>query len=161
MDKLVAFVAHSFDPKDEQKLEPILRFLDSLRGVGFVWQRAERAEVESVSTKVRRMIDDSDVFVGILTARHPSYRIKGGIKDAFKVLWGRLAPVTWTAPPWIVQESGYALKGGKHLILFREPEVEIPGLQADLEYIEYIWSDPSIAFRRVNEMLVGLIGKRA
>lgn len=161
MDKLAAFVAHSFNPEDECKVEPILKFLDSLRGVGFVWQTAERAEVESVSKKVRRIIDDCDVFVGNFTARHPSYSIKGGIADAWKVLRGRLAPVIWTAPSWIVQESGYALKGCKDLILFREPEVEVPGLQADLEYIDYRWSDPSVAFRRANEMLIGLIGKRA
>ena len=31
------------------------------------------------------------------------------------------------------------------------PEVEVPGLEGDLEYISYNWNNPAEAFRRANE----------
>ncbi len=159
MAKLTAFVAHSFDTDDQRKVLPILSFLSSLRDVGFIWQTAERAEVESVSAKVRRFIDESDVFVGILTARHPVYTV-GSLKSAWDVFRGSLKPAVWTTPPWILQEMGYALKGDRDLLIFREPEVEAGGLQGDLEYIRYVWTDPAPAFQRANEMLAKLIGRQ-
>jgi hypothetical protein len=59
----------------------------------------------------------------------------------------------------VLQESGYALKGkGKNaLIMFREAGVEIPGLQGDLEYINFDPRDLSGAFQRASEMINGLI----
>ena len=109
--KIVAFVARSFDPADEAKIEPITKFLDSFKTLGFIAQSAERSEVESVSEKVRSLIDKSDVLVGIFTKRHAVYRLDGRWRTAWHCLSGKLAPAAWTAPPWVLQESGYALKG--------------------------------------------------
>jgi tetratricopeptide (TPR) repeat protein len=106
------------------------------------------------------MIDECDVLVAISTARHPIYQFTGGIKQRVKFVLKPPAPLGWTVPPWILQEMGYALKANKHIVVFREPGIELPGLQGDLEYIEFLWSDPSDAFRRANEMLASLIGKR-
>jgi len=51
------------------------------------------------------------------------------------------------SPPWVLQESGYALgKGKKKLIIFREAGVELPQLQGDLEYISYDPIDRDPAF---------------
>jgi len=161
MPILKAFVARSFSAEDNRKVDPILNFLSSLQPIGLVWQTAEAAEVERVSEKVRRLIDESEIFVGILTARHPVFKIGRGWKEAYKILRGTLAPVVHTAPPWILQELGYALKGDRKPILFLEPGVEVPGLQGDLEYIEYDWNNTGKAFQRANEMLLGLVGKQA
>jgi predicted Zn-dependent protease len=159
--KIVAFVARSFDRADEAKIDPIIKFLDSFNKLGFITQSAEQSEVESVSVKVRSLIDKSEVFVGIFTKRHPVYRLQGRFVTALAALRGKLSPSAWSAPPWVLQESGYALKGNKALILFREADVEIPALQGDLEYIPYDPRNPALAFRRASEMISGLIAKVA
>jgi hypothetical protein len=62
MTQLNAFIARSFDHRDEQRIRPVLDFLDTFQKAGFFCETAEAAEVESVSKKVRRMIDEKDVF---------------------------------------------------------------------------------------------------
>lgn len=99
------------------------------------------------------------MLVGILTRRHPIYRFNGRWSTATALLRGRLKPHNWSAPPWVLQESGYALKGNKQLILFCEADVEIPGLQADLEYIPYDPQAPTPAFLRATQMILDLIAK--
>jgi len=76
MVQLNAFVARSFAPIDDTRIQPVLTFLDTFRKAGFLWETAEPAEVESVSEKVRRMIDDKEVFIGFFTKRYPVYRFK-------------------------------------------------------------------------------------
>ncbi len=60
-------------------------------------------------------------------------------------------------PPWLLQESGYALALQKRLILFRELDVEISGLQGDLEYIAFDPSNPTPAIQHANEVINSLI----
>jgi hypothetical protein len=162
MPKITAFVARSFDAEDEQKIAPILDFLESFRPNGFLAETAERAEVESVSKKVRDMIDASNVFVGIFTRRYPIYDRKLlRRRDIFHVLSG-LKVERWVAPPWVVQESGYALKAilaKKKMILFRERGVELPSLQGDLEYIEFGTDDFLAALQKASEMINGLLSE--
>src|SRR2546422_4947434 len=110
MEKKTAFVAYSFDDPDRQKVRTILDFLNSFREIGFIWESAERAEVESVSSKVRAKIDRSEVFVGILTRRHPVVRFPLRLRDIPAAVRGRSLTQEWTAPPWILQEVGYALR---------------------------------------------------
>jgi Flp pilus assembly protein TadD len=159
--KIAAFVAKSFDPADEAKIAPIEKFLESFRQLGFIPRAAEQSEVESVSEKVRGLIDESDVFVGIFTKRHPVYRFQGRWRTTMSALKGSLKPSTWSAPPWVLQESGYALRGNKTLVLFRETDVEIPGLQGDLEYIPYDPQNPATALQRASEMINGIVAKAA
>ncbi|MBZ5672277.1 MAG: tetratricopeptide repeat protein [Acidobacteriia bacterium] len=59
----------------------------------------------------------------------------------------------------MLQESGYALKAKKDLILFREPGVEIPGLQGDLEYIPFESANPAGAFQKASEMISKLVAR--
>ena len=157
MPKITAFVARSFASEDEPKILPIINFLDSFRPLGFVWETAEPAEVESVSEKVRQKIDECDAFVGIFTRRHPIYATREGLRAAFDVLRGRFTPTAWSAPPWVLQESGYALKAGKRLILLRESGVEIPGLQGDLEYIPFDPFSLTTTFQKASEMVNRLV----
>ncbi len=161
MTQLNAFVAHSFDPQDEGRIRPVLNFLDTFRDAGFLWQTAERAEVESVSQKVRRMIDEANVFVGFFTKRYPVISLEPTFADAWRVLRGRIRPYRWSAPAWVLQESGYALRAGKDLILLREPDVEVFGLQGDLEYIQFDPEKSSGVFSTLSEMINGLLAKAA
>jgi tetratricopeptide (TPR) repeat protein len=161
MTQLNAFVARSFAPKDGERIQPLLNFLDTFRDAGFFWHTAERAEVESVSQKVRRMIDEANVFIGFFTRRYPVISLEATLADACRVLLGRIRPDRWSAPAWVLQESGYALHGGKELILLKEPDVEVFGLQGDLEYIQFDPENPSAVFSTLSQMINGLLAKAA
>jgi hypothetical protein len=162
MPKITAFVARSFNQEDEPKIEPIVSFLRSFRGAGFFAETAERAEVESVSKKVRDMIDASDVFVGIFTQRWPVYEKRLSLRLAIRLALGWSKVEEWVAPPWVIQESGYALKAitsKRKMILFREKGVVLPSLQGDLEYIEFDADDFAGAFHKASEMINGLLSE--
>jgi len=161
MTQVSAFVARSFAPQDEQRIRPILQFLDTFREAGFFWKTAEPAEVESVSEKVRRMIDEADVFIGLFTKRYPVVTLSATLKDAWRLFRGRARPERWTAPAWVLQESGYALRARKQLILLRETDVEVFGLQGDLEYIPFATENPSAVFPALSQMINSLLAKTA
>src|SRR6266481_7951272 len=114
MVRLNAFIARSFAPQDEERVRPVLEFLDTFRKAGFICETAEAAEVESVSKKVQRMIGEKDVFIGFFTKRYPVYRFESRVKGALQMLFGSVEPEIWSAPPWVLQESGYALRAGKN-----------------------------------------------
>ncbi len=158
---LTAFIARSFDPKDEQRIRPILTFLETFRKAGFLCAHAEAAEVEEVHVKVRKMIDASNAFVGFFTKKYPVYRFGSNWRDAMSLARGRLQPEKWSAPPWVLQESGYAISAGKKVILLREDGVDIPGLQGDLEYVLFDSSNPSAVFSKLSEMINDLLMKDA
>jgi tetratricopeptide (TPR) repeat protein len=159
MPKLTAFIARSFSEEDEARLRPTLEFLESFRNLGFVCESAEPAEVESVSNKVRRIIDESDVLIGFFTKRHPIYNPKE--PSWFERSFKKSVPIAWSSPPWVLQESGYALAKNKKLILLREVGVEIPGLQGDLEYVAFAPERASDVFAKLNEMIHKLMAEAA
>jgi len=161
MVQLNAFIARSFAPQDEERIRPILEFLDTYRKAGFICETAEAAEVESVSAKVQRMIDERDVFIGFFTKRYPVYRFESKVKGALQILSGSVEPEIWSAPAWVLQESGYALHAGKELILLRENGVEIFGLQGDLEYIPFDPKNPSEVYPKLNQMVHDLLARTA
>jgi len=159
MPQLNAFIARSFAPQDEDRIRPVLEFLDTFRKLGFFCESADAAEVESVSKKVRDMIEEKQVFIGFFTRKHPVYAISSKFRAARQILLGTIQPQVWSAPAWVLQESGYALRGGKDLILLREVGVEVFGLQADLEYIPFDAEKPADVFLKLNQMINGLLAK--
>jgi hypothetical protein len=159
MRTLRAFLARSFQSADNEKIRPIQELLESFRPLGFVWETAERAELESVSKKVQQKIDECDVFVGVFTRRYPIFATDE--HGETPELEAGANPVAWTAPPWLFQESGYALKAGKKLLLIREKDVELPGLQGDLEYIEYDPKQPQVTWTKANQVLTSVIAHNA
>lgn len=159
MTQLNAFIARSFAQQDEERIRPLLDFLGTFQKAGFFCQTAEAAEVESVSEKVRRMIDDNQVFIGFLTKRHPVYNFKSRLSAAFRLLMGNVNADVWAPPGWVLQESGYALRAGRKLILLREEGVEVPGLQGDLEYIPFEASNSVAVFSKLSEMINGLLAE--
>lgn len=159
METITAFLAKSFAEVDQPKVQLIENLLTAFRPQGFLWNTAERSEVESVSEKVRKMIDESSVFVGVFTQRHAIHDQSKGFMSRYRAFTGKYAVQGWTCPPWLLQESGYALALGKRLILFRELAVEIPGLQGDLEYIDFDPSNPTAALQHANEMINSLIAE--
>jgi tetratricopeptide (TPR) repeat protein len=161
MAQLTAFVARSFDPTVEHKIQPFLKFLSTYKKAGFFWESAEPAEVESVSRKVQRLIKEKDVFIGFFTKRYPVYGFPSKLTGALNVLLGSAKPQTWSTVPWVLQESGYAIAANRHLIFLREEGVEIPSLQGDLEYISFDSANPTLTFPRLNEMINDLLARAA
>ena len=161
MAQLNAFVARSFDSHDEQRIRPVLAFLETFQKAGFFCQTAEAAEVESVSKKVRKMIDEREVFIGFFTRRDPAYIFNSKIQGAWQVLCGKTEPESWSAPDWVLQESGYALRGEKKLILLKETGVKVPGLQGDLEYVPFDPNCPAEVFSKLSQMINGLLAEAA
>jgi tetratricopeptide (TPR) repeat protein len=158
---LTAFVARSFDPMDEERIRPILNFLETFRKAGLLCEEADKAEVERVSSKVRRMIDDKDAFIGFFTRKYPVYSFNPSLRNTMLLACGKLEPTIWTPPAWVLQESGYALSAGKRLILLREDGVDFPGLQGDLEYVPFNAANPSAIFSKLSEMINDLLAKDA
>ena len=81
----------------------------------------EKPEAERISEKVKKLIEQNHVFVGLFTRRD---------KLARKKKWGTSA--------WVIEEKAYALAKNKKIILLRETEIEsIGGLHGDYEYIPF------------------------
>src|SRR5260370_573034 len=93
MRTLKAFVAKSFALGDESKTRKVEDLLNGVRPLGLTWETAERAEIESVSQKVRQNLDDCDVFVGIFTRRHPIFSEDAEMTPSFKIPLGE--PIAW------------------------------------------------------------------
>jgi Flp pilus assembly protein TadD len=146
-----AFVAKSFAPADEARLQPLVDLLETFSPLGLIFESADHAESEGVSTKVKRMIDDASIFVAIFTKKYPICEIKPDESLC------QSSPPKWTPPLWLLQETGYALAKEKKLVFFVETGVEIPRLAGDHEYIEYDSERPSEAYKRSNQMFSRLI----
>jgi len=159
--QLNAFIARSFAREDEERIRPLLEFLNTFRKAGFICDTAQAAEVESVSNKVQRMIREADVFVGFFTRRYPVFNFKSKSKAALQMLFGEVKAQMWSSPPWVLQESGYALGHNKHLILLRESGVENFGLQGDLEYIPFDSKNPAEVYPKLSGMINDLLAKEA
>jgi hypothetical protein len=149
-----AFIARSFAEQDAQRLGPLLDYLKTFENYGFFCKSAEPAEAEEISEKIQKLIGDCGVFIAMFTRKYPIAAQNGSESSPSQ------APRGWTAPSWVLQESGYALGlGGKKLLFFVEPGVELPKLAGDLEYIEYDPARRDLAFKRTNEALGKIISE--
>jgi tetratricopeptide (TPR) repeat protein len=146
-----AFIARSFADGDEEKLRPLLDHLKTFESLGFYCESAKPAEATEVSEKIQKLIEGAAVFIGMFTQKYPI------IEQAAAIHGASPRPTGWTAPSWVLQESGYALGRGRKLIFFVEPDVELPKLQGDLEYIVYDPAKRDEAFKRTNEVVTKII----
>src|SRR3989304_5705009 len=75
MKSIKAFVAHSFEERDEIVVRAFLDYFDSLKETaGLTWDHAERAESQFISQKVKDKMEGKNLFIGIFTAK--DYRIE-------------------------------------------------------------------------------------
>jgi hypothetical protein len=116
--RAAAFVGYSFAPTDKLVVDCVIESLVSL-GVKVV--TGEKPRADRISDKVKRLIEDQHIFVGVFTKRDKISRKK-----------------EWTTSPWVLDEKAYALAKGKKLILLKEVGVvSIGGIQGDYEFIEF------------------------
>ena len=115
---LTAFVGQSFDDADETVNTCVA---EVLKAMGIQVTTGERPRAESISTKVKHLIDEQSIFVGIFTRRD---KIAGKQE--------------WITSPWVIDEKAYAVGRQKPLILLKEYGVgSIGGIQGDYEFIEF------------------------
>lgn len=165
MNKVKAFIGHSFDKKDEQIVRRFLDYFDTLSEMGFEWDSAEEAEPKTLSEKVKKKMDGKNLFIGIFTAKTmqicPSKFKKNTFfkKDCYSVPKADFKRCT---SEWIIQESGYAMGKGMNLIFLIEDVLDtVGGLQGDLGFIRFSRNNPELCFSQINEMISSLVKQQA
>jgi hypothetical protein len=87
----------------------------------------DKPKADSISDKVKREIDDQEIFVGVFTRRDKIAR-----------------KPEWTTSAWLIDEKAYAIGRRKKLILIKEAGVgSIGGIQGDYEFLEFTRDDLS------------------
>jgi hypothetical protein len=154
--RLRAFVGRSFLAADEGLWLEIRALLESLKPLGFLFEDAKEATPRPVSEKVRLAIDRNDVYIGILSRRDELVDY-GGFRRFFSPPRRR-----WSPPPWVVQESGYALGVEKRVVLLIEEGVEFPtaSLDADREWISFNRGAVPLIAPRLVALINHLIAER-
>ena len=113
-----AFVSHSFAPTDQ----PVVNYVTQcLRAVGIKVETGQKPRANRISEKVKRLIDEQYLFVGVFTRREKISRQN-----------------KWVTSPWIIDEKAYAVAKDKKLLLLKESDVDsIGGIQGDYEYVTF------------------------
>jgi hypothetical protein len=113
-----AFVGQSFMTNDRQVNTCVVQTLEAL-GLSVV--TGEKPRADQISEKVKRLIEEQSIFVGVFTRRDKIAR-----------------KAEWTTSNWVIDEKAYALGRKKPLVLIKEHGVgSIGGIQGDYEYIEF------------------------
>jgi hypothetical protein len=120
-DKTIAhsvFLGQSFSENDRKVNQCVS---DTLNALGLKVVTGEKPKADQISEKVKRLIEEQSIFVGIFTRRDKITR-----------------KPEWTTSAWVIDEKAYAVGSQKRLILFKEQGVgSIGGIQGDYEYIEF------------------------
>jgi len=165
MNRLKAFVGHSFDEEDEKLVKAFLDFFNNIKGmnIGFDWEDAKPAEPKALAEKVLTLTKDKNLFIGICTKREyaiePSKLIQRTwpYKDTF---CAKQTHLIWKTSDWIIQEIGLCIGRGMDIILLVEKDLRLPGgLQGDLEYIPFERQAPERSYNKLLEMIKALIPK--
>lgn len=115
---LTAFVGHSFASADEDVSSFVMGMLEAL---GVSVESGTKPRADRISDKVKSLIDQQEIFVGIFTRRD---RLAG--KEQ------------WTTTEWVIDEKAYAYAKDKILVLLKEDGVgSIGGIQGDYEYLPF------------------------
>lgn len=164
MEKIKAFIGHSFNDEDTQVVKKFTDFFDHMKElpIPFEWDHAENAKPAELSQKVLQKMEDKNTFIGICTKKE-------------KVLKNITLKNSWIYPnhylvkednfefkttDWIIQEIGCAIGRDMKLILLIEEGLKSPGgLQGNLEYIEFERAFPEKCFTKITEMITDLLPK--
>jgi hypothetical protein len=113
-----AFVGQSFSKKDKEVNDFVFAVLQ-LIGINAV--TGEQPKADYISEKVKKSIEEQQIFVGIFTRRDKIVK-----------------KPEWTTSAWVIDEKAYALGRQKRLILLKENGVgSIGGIQGDYEYLSF------------------------
>ena len=143
-----AFIGRSFDEKDKGLVNTIVEFIESH---DIDCGDAKSAKSRKVEDKIRGLISECDIFIGVFTRNEPICKKKKKTKWYCKP---RNENTIYTTSNWVIQESGFALGTDRHLILLKENGVcELPKLQGNLEYIPFNRSNLQEPFLKISQMI--------
>jgi tetratricopeptide (TPR) repeat protein len=161
MTQIRAFVGHSFTTEDDAVVASFLTYFDQMKGAlpDFDWVHARAAEPKELATKVLKLVEDRNVFIGICTRKE---RVVGDQK--LRAPWMRPhqrvvdeSDLVWKTSDWIIQEIGLAIGRDMTIVLLLENGCRKPGgLQGDVEFIPFERRSPERAFGRLLEMMKAL-----
>jgi tetratricopeptide (TPR) repeat protein len=161
MNRITAFVAHSFVAEDKALVAAFLEYFRQLSGLhsSFTWANAEAAEPKELAEKVKAIVADKNVVIAICTKKErviaPSRLRKSFLQPTF--VKGLESDFEWQTSDWITQEIGLAIGREMKLVLLLEDGVRLPGgLQGDLEYVLFDRRAPEKSFGKILEMLKAL-----
>lgn len=135
----VVFIGHSFAEVHREKVNAIKEFtatfpLSVITG--------EKPATEEISEKIKKLIDDSDFIMAILTKDN---ELSGG---------------QMTPSKWVSDEVAYAMGKNKKIIrLVEDGLLYEAALSADAEYIQFSSENPYTAFAKLSQVLNGLLEK--
>lgn len=161
VDKVRAFVGHSFAAEDSQLVSGILAYLDGIASLNpkFSWDHAKPPEPTTIDAKVLALFEDRNLFIGICTRNE---RVVPNI-DLQRCWFSRNRATVdetrleWKTSDWIIQEIGLAVGRRMHVILLVEDGLRRPGaLQGNLEYIRLSREAPEKSFDSLLGMLANL-----
>ena len=158
MDVISAFVGHSFDAQDKEVVDRILAYLNTVKRTlkNFDWQNAIDAQPSQISEKVKEIIQNKNLFIGICTKKELVINERN-LKRIAKLKYADANAFQWKASDWVLQELGYCLGRGMKAIILLEKNVRpIFGLHADLEYIEFDRENVDRCFEKLLQQLVSL-----
>jgi tetratricopeptide (TPR) repeat protein len=142
INKIKAFVAHSFAKEDSELIDKFLKYFNSFKEI-LEWEHAEDPQPKGISEKIKGLMKDKNLFIGIFTKK---YSLRGWKKK-------------WLPSLWIVQESGYAIGKDLRLLFLVEDVIkkdEMGGLQGDYELVFFSSKRPEDSFEKINHMVFGI-----
>src|SRR5258706_10859869 len=93
--RLKAFVGRSFADEDKSLWHQLRDLLDSYKRIGFVYEDAREFKVRPVSSKVRELIRDNEIYIGMLTRRELISSAPCTFTNCFKNLLQPSIPQRW------------------------------------------------------------------
>src|SRR5712675_1830192 len=166
MNEIKAFIGHSFTEDDAEVVAGFLRYFKQLADghPKFSWEHAETAEPKLLTEKIKRLMADKNVFIGICTKKEMVVEEKVLSTPCLQqtVRKAAIADLFWKTSDWIIQEIGMAIGRELEVILLIEEGTRKPGgLQGDIEYIPFTRSAIEKSFGKIFEMITALVPKNA
>ena len=124
--------------------------LETIRKAGIQVTSGEHPEAREIAKKIRERINESDLFVAIMTRRHHL-----------------AAKHSWTTGAWVIEEKGYSLgqNANRPVIALVEEGVEVPtetgGLEGDLEVLFFNRTQFDFTKNKLRQVLIGIISNAA
>jgi len=154
--RLRAFIGRSFNNDDINVWREFREIFDGFNALGVAYEDGKDFETRPISDKVKERIGKSNIYVGILTRRHPIWDLSD---TSFLSRFKQFKPKKWATSEWIIEEVGFALGKGKKVITLIEEGVIFPvsDLDADTQWISFSRDNISSCLIEMTEMITSLV----
>lgn len=160
--RLSAFVGRSFLDADKKVWHDLRDILDSLKTMGFEYEDGKEGQIRPISEKVRELILRHEIYIGILTKRHPIWEAPTSWQERWLYPLGSYTPKKWTTSEWVIEEVGFAIGKGRRTLLLIENDVNFPttDLDGDTQWVPFNRENLSASQTEISQMILNLISQR-